>query len=553
MKRTAYGINKRTMAAFAVAGSILACGGVLMPVSAYADVRQDDVIVGQTVEERQLDQKQAPDISAPIALLVDEDGRTYFSRGADQPVKIASTTKIMTAILTLEHMSLDDSVMVMDEDLKDLPSDGSSAGLKVGDKLTVGDALLGLMIPSGNDAAMVLARACGQAMIDDGTYDGSQSAYDTFVTAMNDKAKDIGCEDTVFTNPSGLDVDKFAGDLHSTASDLAKMAQYAMRNEDFRRIVSTGDTTIPVENSDRKDDEKQLELKSTDLLLDTFDGMLGIKTGSTVEAGNCFVGACERNGKEYYTVVLDAEDRTAVFADTRELFDWITVHNRVYDLKTDGAAEESTGDDVDAESTDNENVEGENVEGGEDGAADNENGGDGEVTEEDIIGYVPHTDWIDKSIPVTYEDPSARVYIFDLDGDFTQTINFNTMSGDVHKGDKCGEIVFEQNGKTVESIDIVAAEDVAAPTPFRAFFISIDRFFRTLLGKDTVAQTELVDHDAESAKDVTQNVDDDGGDASNDADNVDDGGNDNADDASNDATGDDANENDNENTNGEDA
>ena len=347
MKRTAYGINKRTMAMFAVAGSIIACGGVLMPVSAYADVRQDDVIVGQTVEERQLDQNQAPDISAPIALLVDEDGRTYFSRGADQPVKIASTTKIMTAILTLEHMSLDDSVMVMDEDLKDLPSDGSSAGLKVGDKLTVGDALLGLMIPSGNDAAMVIARACGQAMIDDGTYDGSQSAYDTFITAMNDKAKEIGCEDTVFTNPNGLDVDKFAGDLHSTASDLAKMAQYAMRNEDFRRIVSTGDTTIPVENSDRKDDEKQLELKSTDLLLDTFDGMLGIKTGSTVEAGNCFVGACERNGKEYYTVVLDAEDRTAVFADTRELFDWITMHNRVYDLKTDGAAEESTGDDAD--------------------------------------------------------------------------------------------------------------------------------------------------------------------------------------------------------------
>lgn len=540
MKRTAYGINKRTMAMFAVAGSIIACGGVLMPVSAYADVRQDDVIVGQTVEERQLDQNQAPDISAPIALLVDEDGRTYFSRGADQPVKIASTTKIMTAILTIERMSLDDSVMVMDEDLKDLPSDGSSAGLKVGDKLTVGDTLLGLMIPSGNDAAMVLARACGQAMIDDGTYDGSQSTYDTFITAMNDKAKEIGCEDTVFTNPSGLDVDKFAGDLHSTASDLAKMAQYAMRNDDFRRIVSTGDTTIPVENSDREDDEKQLELKSTDLLLDTFDGMLGIKTGSTVEAGNCFVGACERNGKEYYSVVLDAEDRTAVFADTRELFDWITVHNRVYDLKTDGAAEESTGDDVDAENATNENV-------------DNENG-DGEVAEEDIIGYVPHTDWIDKSIPVTYEDPSARVYIFDLDGDFTQTINFNTMSGDVHKGDKCGEIVFEQDGKTVESIDIVAAEDVAAPTPFRAFFISIDRFFRTLLGKDTVAQTELVDHDAENAKDVTQNVDDEGGaDASNEAENTDDGGNDNADDANNDAAGDDANENDNENTDGDDA
>lgn len=548
MKRTAYGINKRTMTMFAVAGSIIACGGVLMPVSAYADVRQDDVIVGQTVEDRQLDQNQAPDISAPIALLVDEDGRTYFSRGADQPVKIASTTKIMTAIITLEHMSLDDSVMVMDEDLKDLPSDGSSAGLKVGDKLTVGDALLGLMIPSGNDAAMVLARACGQAMIDDGTYDGSQSAYDTFITAMNDKAKEIGCEDTVFTNPSGLDVDKFAGDLHSTAGDLAKMAQYAMRNDDFRRIVSTGDTTIPVENSDREDDEKQLELKSTDLLLDTFDGMLGIKTGSTVEAGNCFVGACERNGKEYYTVVLDAEDKTAVFADTRELFDWITVHNRVYDLKTDGAAEESTGDDADAESTDNENVKGEN------GAADNENGGDGEVAEEDIIGYVPHTDWIDKSIPVTYEDPSARVYIFDLDGDFTQTINFNTMSGDVHKGDKCGEIVFEQNGKTVESIDIVAAEDVAAPTPFRAFFISIDRFFRTLLGKDTVAQTELVDHDAESAKDVTQNVDDESGDASNDAGDANNGGDDkNADDASDDVAGDDANENDNDNTDGDDA
>ena len=507
MSASSFGNVSRHLRIAYVGAAIAVTAGLSLvaPVTSYANVLPSDVIVGSTVEEREIEDSQAPDISAPIAMLMDSDGRVYFSRSADEKVKIASVTKIMTAVLTIEEYGSDglgDTVKVTKEDLAQLPADGSSAGLKEGDELTVGDALLGLMVPSGNDAAMVLARSVGQHMIDSGKADGSQSAYDTFIAAMNDKAAELGMESSVYTNPSGLDVEAFESDeMGSTASDLCKLVQHAMKNEDFRRIVSTGDTKIAVTNGGK---ESSLDLKTTDTMLETYDGMLGVKTGTTVEAGNCFVGAAEINGKEYYTVVLGADGKSDVFSDTKELLDWITVHNRVYDLitNTEVDGEQADGDGQNADSQTDEGTD-ENTSKEDTEQQDGDDGED-DASASPIVAQVPHMDWIDKTIPVTYADSDTKVYIFDLDGDFTQTVSFNTMSGDVSKGDKCGQIVFEQNGKTVETIDLVAMENVDAPSAFRSFFIGIDRFFRTLTGQPTVAETQLMNQQDEGGDGGTE-------------------------------------------------
>ena len=152
MSASSFGNVSRHLRIASVGAAIAVTAGLSLaaPITSYANVFPSDVIVGSTVEEREIEDNQAPDISAPIAMLMDSDGRVYFSRSADEKVKIASVTKIMTAVLTIEEYGSDglsDTVKVTKEDLAQLPADGSSAGLKEGDELTVGDALLGRLVP----------------------------------------------------------------------------------------------------------------------------------------------------------------------------------------------------------------------------------------------------------------------------------------------------------------------------------------------------------------------------------------------------------------------
>ena len=173
-----------------------------MPAVALADQPDTDIVCGTAESERQDAAADRPDISAPHAIVVGKDGTVYYERAADEQVKIASITKVMTAIVALDNAPLDTTITV---DHAAATVGQSSADLKEGDTMTLETALRALLIPSGNDAGMAIAHSVG-AIIDP----SSDDPYGTFIDAMNKKAQELGM-DSKFTNPHGLDFDGWEG------------------------------------------------------------------------------------------------------------------------------------------------------------------------------------------------------------------------------------------------------------------------------------------------------------------------------------------------------
>ncbi|MFR4803339.1 MAG: D-alanyl-D-alanine carboxypeptidase family protein [Eggerthellaceae bacterium] len=189
-------------------------------------MRPTDEIVSEPISSSGITAALCPDIQAENALLVSED-EPYFARCLR--VKIASITKVMTAIVALENASLD-TVVTVDEEAATVGE--SSAGLQ-GDSMDLQTALYALMVPSGNDAAVAIAKCVGPLLP---SYDGT-NALEVFVAAMNEKAEELGCSDTLYSNPHGLDADGYESDAHSTAADVGIVVSYAMENDLFREIV----------------------------------------------------------------------------------------------------------------------------------------------------------------------------------------------------------------------------------------------------------------------------------------------------------------------------
>ena len=420
-------------------------------VPAFADVQQTDVVAGKTVEERGLAQDQCLDISTPRAIVVDANGETYFERAADEPCKIASLTKIMTAIVALENASLDAQVTV---DNEAATVGQSSAGLLEGDTMDLETALYALLVPSGNDAAIAIANTLGASMASDG-----QGAQEAFVAAMNAKAEELGCTDTVFDNPHGLDYDQWAGDAHSTARDVAIMVAYAMQNETFRSIVGGGSTTVTVTGSNGV--ARTITLESTDELMGSYEGLCGVKTGTTDDAGYCFAGACSRDEGELYTVVLGAPSSDERFSDTAAMLDWTYDAIRTVSLISTPSTVEYQGGDS------------------------------------PLVASVAQSDWPDSTVPATVSDPSLSVELFTLAGAVSQEVSFETLEGDVHAGDVVGSLTFTQDGQTVAECDLVAAQDAPAPDFFQKIGVWWDRLFRNMQGQPTVAQSECYNNTAE--------------------------------------------------------
>ncbi len=217
------------------------------------------------------------DTSAASAILVEQSsGRVFYEENADDRRLIASITKIMTALVALEHGDLSQVYTVTDEDM----AEGSSMYLKPGDQLTLEELLYGLMLSSGNDAALAVAHCVSGDLAD-------------FIALMNDTAQELGMENSHFSNPNGLD----AEDHYSTARDMARLTCRAMENEDFRRIVSTASVTIG-----------ERYLKNHNRLLRTYQGCLGVKTGFTKAAGRTLVSAAQRDGMTLICVTLSDGD-----------------------------------------------------------------------------------------------------------------------------------------------------------------------------------------------------------------------------------------------------
>lgn len=218
-------------------------------------------------------------VSAESAILTEaESGDVIFEKNAYTRLPMASTTKIMTAVVALEYGDLNKTVVIPKEACG---IEGSSIYLKEGEAMTLCDLLYGLMLESANDAATAIA------------YEISGSVEE-FALLMNKKAEEIGLCDTHFTNPHGLDNEAH----YTTAADLAKLTAYAMKNDTFCKIVASYKYTIPGNRV----------LLNHNKLLKLSDDSIGVKTGFTKRSGRCLVSAAERDGVRIIAVTLNAPD-----------------------------------------------------------------------------------------------------------------------------------------------------------------------------------------------------------------------------------------------------
>jgi len=259
------------------------------------------VQVGKKAELRAV----APDLYIPSGVLTTIDGRTLWARDPESQRAMASTTKIMTAVVVLENANLDDVVAV---DKRAARVGESSMGLVNGEKFTVRDLLKGVLIQSGNDAATLVAEHVG-------------GSVDNFVEMMNAKAAALDLKDTHYANPHGLD----AKGHHTSADDLVSLARYAMRNPDFRAIVATYKTKV-------RSDLYTHSLTNHNSLLKSYRGAEGVKTGNTSDAGYCIVFAADRNGVELVGAVMGAATPGGRAQQTKKLFDWGFKHYKLTSL-----------------------------------------------------------------------------------------------------------------------------------------------------------------------------------------------------------------------------
>jgi len=224
-----------------------------------------------------------PAVSARSASLYEAKNKSFvYRKNADARLPMASTTKIMTAIVALENFPLDNTVTV---DAAACGIEGSSLYLTTGEALTMRDLLYGLMLRSANDAAAAIAIAVA------GSIQG-------FADMMNAKAEELGLTQTHFTNPHGLDNKEH----YTTAEELAIITGYALENKDFKQIASTYKKTI------RSSDGTERLVVNHNKLLKMYDGAIGVKTGFTKKSGRCLVGAAERDGLIFVSVTIDAPD-----------------------------------------------------------------------------------------------------------------------------------------------------------------------------------------------------------------------------------------------------
>ncbi len=239
------------------------------------------VIFGFTAEASAF---ESSDISAVSAVLYcKETGDVIFEKNSDRSLSMASTTKIMTSVLALECNTPYREVEVTAEMVN---VEGTSSGLKAGDKIRLTDLVYCMLLESGNDAANSVAIAVG------GSIEG-------FALMMNEKASEIGMNNTSFVTPSGLDAENHC----TTAYDMALLTAYALDNEEFVAACSEDSYTVSFIDSD-----KQVTLYNHNRLLSEYEDCIGVKTGFTKKSGRCLVSAAERDGVTLIAVTLNAGD-----------------------------------------------------------------------------------------------------------------------------------------------------------------------------------------------------------------------------------------------------
>ena len=272
-----------------------------------ADDVDNEVDFENTIEVTASNVSELPKTNSRRYIVYDRISKSMII-GKNEDVKsaMASTTKIMTTIVILEKADLNEKVTVS---AKAGGTGGSRLGLKRGDKASVRDLLYGLMLRSGNDAAVALAEHVG------GSVKG-------FAELMNEKAIELGLTNTHFVTPHGLD----DANHYTTALELAKLTDYAMDNETFAKIVGTKSTTIYINNQSR-------QINNTNELLGVLNGVVGVKTGFTNNAGRCLVTETKRNNMDIITIVLGADTKKDRTKDSVNLIEYTFSKYKMYNLE----------------------------------------------------------------------------------------------------------------------------------------------------------------------------------------------------------------------------
>ena len=336
--------------------------------------------------------------SAKSAVLyVPETKDFLYLKNPDERLPMASTTKIMTALVAIENCQLNDPVAI---DCGAVGIEGSSAYLKEGEVLTVEQLLYALMLQSANDAAVALAIHIS------GSVEG-------FASVMTERARQIGANNTCFTNSHGLDDEQH----YTTARDLALITAEAMFNESFLQIVSTTKKSIDTQLTRRT-------FINHNKLLWRYDGCIGVKTGYTKRSGRCLVGAAERNGLTLISVTLDAPN------------DWVD-HDTMLDYGFDTLEKITL------------------------------------VNSGELKYTIPVIGGINATLNVTNMD-SATVILPCADNKVSSHLSLSRFAvAPVRKGDIFGEIIYTVNGKECARVKLVATEDIQTKNNnnfFKRFF-----------------------------------------------------------------------------------
>lgn len=284
--------------------AVIVVTAVLLFTQTYTSARGAEYKIPQTVDMTPVAEEPAELYALSAVLMDGESGRVLYEKDGERPLANASTTKVLTCIVALENSSGDDYVQVS-QNAASQPE--VKLGLQKGEQYYLEDLLYSLMLKSHNDTAVAIAEHCG------GSVEG-------FARMLNRKAKQIGCKDTYFITPNGLDAEDENGKHHTIAKDLALIMRYAVKNETFLHIAQTRDYTFSEITGKRT-----FSVHNANAFLDMRDGVLAGKTGYTSQAGYCYVCAWEKEGKTFIVSLLGCgwpNHKTYKWSDTEKLLDF---------------------------------------------------------------------------------------------------------------------------------------------------------------------------------------------------------------------------------------
>jgi len=385
-----------------VISSLIFCIIFLNNYIVLADDGADNVDIGEIekVVEIASEAIEEPKINSKYAIVLDRNNKTIiYGKNEMTKTKMASTTKIMTSLIVIENTNLNDIVEISG---KAAGTGGSRLKIKKGDKITVRDLLYGLMLRSGNDAAVALAEYVG------GTIEG-------FANLMNKKAEELGLLNTHFVTPHGLDSEEH----YTTPYELAILTAYALDNEVFANIVKTSICNISINGYSRT-------INNTNELLGNLNGVYGVKTGFTNGAGRCLVTSIKRGDLDIICVVLGADTKKIRTSDSIKLIEYTFANYQKVDIKTKLEQEFNNWKSINSGRI--------NIEKGI------KNGIDLKLAEYDLESYTIKNNTENK----------IKIQI-DIELNLVAPVNLNT---------KIGKLSVFYDNKLIQEIDVLTAEEV---------------------------------------------------------------------------------------------